>query len=114
MGNALTVGHFIAAVVVLLAWGLYELRVQDHLVNLRSASRRQVLLTNLSAINVGLAFLAVTLVLPKLIALADIHRVQNGSVHGRRRNLWGPDGTFDDCGRTARGTPVNCRRRVDV
>ncbi|MCJ1697368.1 MFS transporter [Rathayibacter caricis] len=67
--SPVTLGLFGAALVVLLLWGLYELRVDDPLLDLRSASRRQVLLTNLSAITVGLAFFAITLVLPQLLQL---------------------------------------------
>nr|WP_257217051.1 MFS transporter [Rhodococcus qingshengii] len=68
-GSALTLGLFTAALVVIMLWGLYELRTKDPLLDLRSASRRQVLLTNLAAITVGLAFFAVTLVLPQILQL---------------------------------------------
>ncbi|MBY4208060.1 MFS transporter [Rhodococcus fascians] len=68
-GSVLTLGLFAAALVVLLLWGLHELRTGDPLLDLRSASRRQVLLTNLAAITVGLAFFAITLVLPQLLQL---------------------------------------------
>lgn len=67
--SLLTIGLFIGAVIVLLLWGLYELRTTDPLLDLRSASRRQVLLTNLAAVTVGLAFFAVTLVLPQILQL---------------------------------------------
>ncbi|WP_280344149.1 MFS transporter [Nocardia abscessus] len=70
-GSATTLGLFAAAVVIFLLWGLFELRIKDPLLNLRTASRRQVLLTNLAAITVGLAFYAVTLVLPQLLQLPE-------------------------------------------
>lgn len=68
-GSATTLGLFAAAVVIFLLWGLFELRIKDPLLDLRTAARRQVLLTNLAAITVGLAFFAVTLVLPQLLQL---------------------------------------------
>ncbi len=62
-------GLFGVAVVVFLLWGLMELRIRDPLVDLRTSARRQVLLTNLASIMVGLAFYAATLVLPQLLQL---------------------------------------------
>ncbi|WP_314178616.1 MFS transporter [Streptomyces winkii] len=64
-----TLGLFAAAPVIFVLWGLMELRVRDPLVDLRSTARRQVLLTNLASITVGLAFYAATLVLPQLLQL---------------------------------------------
>ncbi|MBB6000078.1 MFS transporter [Streptomonospora salina] len=70
-GSATTLGLFAAAVVIFLLWGFFEVRIKDPLLNLRTASRRQVLLTNLAAITAGLAFYAVTLVLPQLLQLPE-------------------------------------------
>lgn len=64
-----TLGLFGAAVVVLLAWGWWELRVQAPLVDLRTTARRQVLVTNLASIAVGFAMFAMSLVLPQLLQL---------------------------------------------
>ncbi|MES4887518.1 MFS transporter [Streptomyces sp. NPDC096012] len=64
-----TLGLFAAAVVVLLLWGLYELRVPAPLVDLRTTARREVLLTNLASIMVGVSFYVVSLVLPQLLQL---------------------------------------------
>ncbi|MFF9587074.1 MFS transporter [Streptomyces achromogenes] len=64
-----TLGLFAAAVVVLLLWGLYELRVQAPLVDLRTTARPAVLFTNLASIMVGVAFYVVSLVLPQLLQL---------------------------------------------
>lgn len=64
-----TLGLFAAATLVFALWGLMELRVSQPLVDLRSTARRQVLLTNLASITVGLAFYAATLVLPQLLQL---------------------------------------------
>ncbi|SCK43069.1 MFS transporter [Streptomyces sp. WMMB 322] len=68
-GSGTTLGLFAAAPVVFVLWGLMELRVREPLVDLRSTARRQVLLTNLASITVGLAFYAATLVLPQLLQL---------------------------------------------
>jgi MFS family permease len=64
-----TLGLFAAAVVVLVLWGLYELRVQAPLVDLRTTARPAVLFTNLASIMVGVAFYVVSLVLPQLLQL---------------------------------------------
>ncbi|MFJ5917959.1 MFS transporter [Streptomyces ardesiacus] len=64
-----TLGLFAAAVVVLLLWGLMELRVAAPLVDLRTTVRREVLLTNLASIMVGVSFFVISLVLPQLLQL---------------------------------------------
>ncbi|MFD4526850.1 MFS transporter [Streptomyces sp. NPDC058470] len=64
-----TLGLFAAAAVVLLLWGVMELRVKAPLVDLRTTARRAVLFTNLASIMVGVAFYAVSLVLPQLLQL---------------------------------------------
>ncbi len=69
--SSTTLGLFAAAVVVLLAWGWWELRVQQPLVDLRTTARRQVLVTNLASIAVGFAMFAMSLVLPQLLQLPE-------------------------------------------
>jgi MFS family permease len=64
-----TLGLFAGSVVVLLLWGLYELRSQAPLVDLRTTARPAVLFTNLASIMVGVAFYVVSLVLPQLLQL---------------------------------------------
>ncbi|MBQ0849402.1 MFS transporter [Streptomyces sp. BH-SS-21] len=64
-----TLGLFGAAVAVLLLWGVMELRVKAPLVDLRTTARPAVLFTNLASIMVGVAFYAVSLVLPQLLQL---------------------------------------------
>ncbi|MGX1472027.1 UNVERIFIED_CONTAM: EmrB/QacA subfamily drug resistance transporter [Streptomyces canus] len=64
-----TLGLFAAAVIVLLAWGLFELRTAQPLVDLRTTARRQVLFTNLASIAVGFSMFAMSLVLPQLLQL---------------------------------------------
>ncbi|MEV8591704.1 MFS transporter [Streptomyces sp. NPDC052012] len=67
--SATTLGLFGAAAVVLLLWGVMELRVAAPLVDLRTTARREVLLTNLASIMVGVSFFVVSLVLPQLLQL---------------------------------------------
>ncbi|MFD4946304.1 MFS transporter [Streptomyces sp. NPDC058409] len=64
-----TLGLIAAALVILVLWGLFELRSPAPLVDLRTTARREVLLTNLASIMVGVAFYAVSLVLPQLLQL---------------------------------------------
>ncbi|MFI0814406.1 MFS transporter [Streptomyces sp. NPDC021098] len=66
-----TLGLFGAAVVILLLWGLFELRTAEPLVDLRTTARRQVLLTNLASIMVGFSFYAMSLILPQLLQLPE-------------------------------------------
>ncbi|WP_438452447.1 MFS transporter [Streptomyces asiaticus] len=64
-----TLGLFGASVVILLLWGVFELRTAEPLVDLRTTARRQVLLTNLTSIMVGFSFYAMSLILPQLLQL---------------------------------------------
>ncbi|MFI2199746.1 MFS transporter [Streptomyces sp. NPDC020192] len=64
-----TLGLFGASVVVLVLWGLFELRIKAPLVDLRTTARPAVLFTNLASIMVGVAFYVVSLVLPQLLQL---------------------------------------------
>ncbi|MEW2178167.1 MFS transporter [Streptomyces sp. NPDC005406] len=67
--SATTLGLLAAALLVLVLWGVFELRSDAPLVDLRTTARREVLLTNLASIMVGVAFYAVSLVLPQLLQL---------------------------------------------
>src|SRR5690349_4305771 len=64
-----TIGLFLAAAVILPAWGFFELRTGQPLVDLRTTARRQVLVTNLASIAVGFAMFAMSLVIPQLLQL---------------------------------------------
>ncbi|MEU6326354.1 MFS transporter [Streptomyces sp. NPDC047049] len=64
-----TLGLFAAAIVVLLAWGWWELRTPAPLVDLRTTAKRQVLMTNLASVAVGFAMYAMSLIAPQLLAL---------------------------------------------
>ncbi|MDX6345589.1 MAG: hypothetical protein QOF84_379 [Streptomyces sp.] len=66
-----TLGLFAVAVVVLLAWGAFELRTTQPLVDLRTTARRQVLFTNLASVAFGFSMFAMSLVLPQLLQLPE-------------------------------------------
>lgn len=66
-----TVGSIVGGVVVLLAWGAYELRHSDPLVDLRISSRRPVLFTNLAAVLIGFGMMAQSIVMPQLLQLPE-------------------------------------------
>ncbi|MFE9247753.1 MFS transporter [Streptomyces sp. NPDC007088] len=70
-GSGRTLGLFAAAVLILLGWGWSELRLSAPLVDLRTSARREVLLTNLASVMVGVAFYAISLVLPQLLQLPE-------------------------------------------
>ncbi|SDK95538.1 MFS transporter [Nonomuraea jiangxiensis] len=67
--SGLTLGLLAAAVVVLLAWGWWELRNRDPLVDLRVTARPQVLLTNLASIVVGFSMYAQSLIVIQILQL---------------------------------------------
>jgi len=66
-GTPLTLGLLIGGVVVLIAWGFYELRSNHALIDLRVAVRKPVLLTNLASISVGFAFFITSGAMPVLL-----------------------------------------------
>ncbi|MER6071577.1 MFS transporter [Streptomyces sp. NPDC001817] len=68
-GSGSTLGLFALAVVVLVAWGFFELRTDTPLVDLRTTARRQVLFTNLASVAFGFSMFAMSLVLPQLLQL---------------------------------------------
>ncbi|WP_328425671.1 MFS transporter [Streptomyces sp. NBC_00443] len=66
-----TLGLGAAAVVILLAWGWWELRAKQPLVDLRTTARPQVLFTNLASVALGFSMFAMSLVLPQLLQLPE-------------------------------------------
>ncbi|MFG2648739.1 MFS transporter [Streptomyces sp. NPDC048436] len=66
-----TLGLLATAVVVLLAWGAWELRSAEPLVDLRVTARPQVLMTNAASVLVGFAMYAQSLVVPQLLQLPE-------------------------------------------
>ncbi|MGB3303272.1 MFS transporter [Gordonia sp. (in: high G+C Gram-positive bacteria)] len=65
--SATTVASFVIGLVVLLAWGFYELRKNDPLVDLRTSAKPAVLLTNLAAIAIGFGMMAQAIVVPMML-----------------------------------------------
>lgn len=70
-GAGSTLGLVVGGVVVLLAWGAYELRHDDPLVDLRTSARRPVLLTNVAAVLIGFGMMAQSIVVPQLLQLPE-------------------------------------------
>ncbi|MDT0343527.1 MFS transporter [Streptomyces litchfieldiae] len=66
-----TLSLFATSAVVLVLWGVWELRAPAPLVNLRASARRQVLVTNLASVLVGLAMFAMMLVPIQLLQLPE-------------------------------------------
>jgi len=64
-----TLGLGTAAVVILLAWGWWELKAKQPLVDLRTTAKPQVLFTNLASVALGFSMFAMSLVLPQLLQL---------------------------------------------
>src|SRR5258708_3406972 len=57
-GSGTTLGLFAASAAILAGWAVWELRSDAPLVDLRTSTRRQVLLTNLASVLVGFSFYA--------------------------------------------------------
>ncbi|MEU9213223.1 MFS transporter [Streptomyces sp. NPDC048415] len=70
-GSATTLGLLLSAVVVFLAWGAWELRTQDPLIDLRTTARPRVLFTNVASIFVGFGMYASMLIIPQLLQFPD-------------------------------------------
>lgn len=66
-GSLVTWACIAAGVVVLLAWGVYELRQSAPLVDLRTTARPAVLFTNLAAVLIGFGMMAQSIVVPQLL-----------------------------------------------
>ncbi|MFD7750108.1 MFS transporter [Streptomyces sp. NPDC059698] len=69
--SAATLSLFAAVAVLLPAWGRWELRRSDPLVDLRVTVRPQVLMTNTASVLVGFAMYAQSLVVPQLLQLPE-------------------------------------------
>ncbi len=67
--SPLTLAFGLGGLVVLVLWGVFELRVSSPLVDLRVAARPAVLLTNLASIAMGFALFASNIALPQLLEL---------------------------------------------
>ncbi|MEU1127235.1 MFS transporter [Streptomyces sp. NPDC005899] len=69
--SATTIGLFAASVVALLVWGLWELRTEDPLVDLRTTARPRVLITNIASLFVGFGMYAGMLIAPQLLQFPE-------------------------------------------
>ncbi|MDN4175089.1 MFS transporter [Nocardioides sp. SOB77] len=70
-GDARTLGAIAVGVVVLLAWGAFELRQAEPLVDLRATAKLPVLMTNVAAVAVGFGMMAQAIVVPQLLQLPE-------------------------------------------
>lgn len=70
-GSGTTLGLFAAALVVLLAWGFWETRTRDPLVDLRTTARPRVLLTNVASLFVGFGMYSGMLIVPQLLQFPE-------------------------------------------
>ncbi|WP_182358633.1 MFS transporter [Tomitella gaofuii] len=70
-GSGLTVGLFVAAAVLAVAWVLWELRAPRPLVDVRVAAGKQVLMTNVASVVFGFAMFAQSLVVPQIIEIPE-------------------------------------------
>ena len=67
-----TLGLLAAGIVVLIAWGFYQLRASDPLVDLRTTAQPAVLLTNIAAIAIGFGMMAQSVVIPALLEMPKL------------------------------------------
>jgi MFS family permease len=70
-GSGFTLGLLAATPIVLLLWGLWELRTPAPLVDLRVSAGRQVLLTNTASVLIGFSMYAMSLVVIQLLQLPE-------------------------------------------
>jgi MFS family permease len=64
-----TWGAIVGGLLVLVAWGAYELRQRDPLVDLRTTAKPQILLTNIAAVAIGFGMMAQSIVVPQLLEM---------------------------------------------
>jgi MFS family permease len=70
--SGMTIGLVIAGLVVLAAWGWFELRAKSPLVDLRTSAQPIIVLTNASSVLVGFALMAISLAAPQLLQIPNI------------------------------------------
>ncbi len=69
--DARTIGAIVAGVVVLIVFGLFELRQDDPVVDLRATAKPAVLLTNLAALAIGFGMMAQSIAVPQLLQMPE-------------------------------------------
>ncbi|MFR9787917.1 MFS transporter [Streptomyces sp. MB22_4] len=62
-----TLGLFAVAVVALPAWGFWELRTRDPLIDLRTTARPRVLITNAASVLIGVGMYSFMLIAPQVL-----------------------------------------------
>ncbi len=67
--NLATLSLIVGGVIILLAWGIYELRQDTPIVDLRTTARLPVLFTNLAALMAGFGMMAQSVVVPQLMQM---------------------------------------------
>ncbi|BCK66825.1 hypothetical protein Srufu_007780 [Streptomyces libani subsp. rufus] len=70
-GSGTTLGLLTLAVVTLLAWGYWELRTRDPLIDLRTTARPRVLMTNVASVLIGVGMYAFMLIAPQLLQFPE-------------------------------------------
>ncbi len=66
-----TWGAIVLGIVVLLLWGVFELRQAEPLVDLRTTAQLPVLMTNLAAVAIGFGMMAQAIVVPQLLQMPE-------------------------------------------
>ena len=66
-----TLGSMVGGVVVLLLWGVFEVRRREPLVDLRATAQLPVLLTNVAAVAIGFGMMAQAIVVPQLLQMPE-------------------------------------------
>jgi MFS family permease len=69
--DARTLGFIAGGLVVLAAWGAYQARAREPLVDLRTTARLPVLMTNVAAVAIGFGMMAQAIVVPQLLELPE-------------------------------------------
>lgn len=64
-----TLGFGIGGILVLVAWGAFELRLANPVVDLRVAARPTILMTNLASVALGFAFFSSAVLFPQILEL---------------------------------------------
>ncbi|MGB0099219.1 MAG: MFS transporter [Nocardioides sp.] len=70
-GDPRTLGAITVGLIVLVAWGAFELRQSDPLVDLRTSAQLPVLMTNIAALAIGFGMMAQAIVVPQLLQLPE-------------------------------------------